>query len=207
MENKTQYLEDISQIRTMMERSSRFISLSGLSGIFAGLYALVGAHFANDIITNERDTLYNSSLLNIGSAKTENLVLIAVGVLFLAVTTGIILTTLKAKRNGLKNWDATAKRLMINLLIPLAAGGILCLIFLYHGLIGIVAPCTLVFYGLGLVNASPYTFSDIRYLGFMEIILGLISAFFVGYGLYFWAAGFGILHILYGAIMYFKYER
>lgn len=207
MENKTQYLEDLSQIRNMMERSSRFISLSGLSGVFAGIYALIGAHFANNIIKNELETLYDSSMSNMTSAKVEHLIFIALGVLLLAIVTGIILTTRKARKDGLKIWDKTAQRLVLNLLIPLAAGGILSLIFFYHGLIGIVAPCTLVFYGLALVNASPYTFSDIRYLGFAEIVLGLISAYFVGYGLYFWAVGFGILHILYGAIMYYKYER
>jgi hypothetical protein len=58
-----------------------------------------------------------------------------------------------------------------------------------------------------LINASKYTFNDIRYLGFCEIILGLGAAVYVGYGLYFWALGFGILHIIYGAMMYYKYER
>ncbi len=207
MENKTQYLEDISQIRSMMERSSRFISLSGLSGVFAGVYALAGAFLAHQIINREIGINYQAKFLNLSSGRLEQLVIIALAVLALAIGTGIILTTQKARKSGLKIWDKTAKLLTINLLIPLVTGGILCLIFLHHGLVGVVAPSTLIFYGLSLINASKYTFTDIRYLGFAEIALGLVSAYYVGFGLYFWALGFGILHILYGAIMYFKYER
>ncbi|MCG8320956.1 MAG: hypothetical protein MI921_15755 [Cytophagales bacterium] len=207
MENKTQYLEDISQIRSMMERSSRFISLSGLSGVFAGIYALGGAFVAHQIINNEMGTSYQIKFLNLSSGRLEQLVIIALAVLTMALGTGIIFTTRKARKDGLKIWDKTAKLLIINLLIPLITGGLLCLIFLHHGLLGIVAPSTLIFYGLALINASKYTFTDIRYLGFAEIILGLISAYYAGFGLYFWAVGFGILHILYGTLMYFKYER
>lgn len=207
MENKTQYLEDISQIRSMMERSSRFISLSGLSGVFAGIYALGGAFMAHQIINNEMGTSYQIKFLNLSSGRLEQLVIIALAVLTMALGTGIIFTTRKARKDGLKIWDKTAKLLIINLLIPLITGGLLCLIFLHHGLLGIVAPSTLIFYGLALINASKYTFTDIRYLGFAEIILGLISAYYAGFGLYFWAVGFGILHILYGTLMYFKYER
>ena len=206
MENKTQYLEDISQIRSMMERSSRFISLSGLSGVFAGIYALAGAFMAYQIINKEIGADYQAKFLNLTSDRLEQLAIIASAVLALAVGTGIILTTRKARKNGLKIWDKTAKLLIIYLLIPLITGGLLCLIFLHHGLVGIIAPSTLIFYGLALINASKYTFTDIRYLGFAEIVLGLISAYYAGFGLYFWAVGFGILHILYGTVMYFKYE-
>ena len=66
---------------------------------------------------------------------------------------------------------------------------------------------SLIFYGLALVNASKYTLTDIRYLGYCEIVLGLVNMFYIGKGLYFWAAGFGVLHIIYGAIMWCKYER
>ena len=69
------------------------------------------------------------------------------------------------------------------------------------------APASLIFYGISLVNASKYTLTDIRYLGVMEIILGLINTQFIDYGLYFWATGFGLLHIIYGAMMWWKYER
>ena len=49
--NEQQPLEELQHIKRMMERSSRFISLSGLSGIAAGICAIAGAWFANDVIT------------------------------------------------------------------------------------------------------------------------------------------------------------
>jgi len=128
-------------------------------------------------------------------------------VLILAISSGIFFTTRQARKKGLKMWDASSRRLLINMAIPLVAGGIFCLGLLYHDLFGLVAPATLVFYGLACLNASKYTLNDIRYLGILEITLGLIATFFLGFGLEFWAFGFGVLHIVYGLIMYYKYEQ
>jgi hypothetical protein len=128
-------------------------------------------------------------------------------VLVLALFFGVFFTTRNARKKGLPFWDATVKRMLINLFIPLVAGGVFCLILLYHHLVFLIAPSTLLFYGLALINASKFTLTDIRYLGISEIILGLIAMVFVGYGLIFWAIGFGVLHIVYGLAMYIKYER
>ena len=70
-----------------------------------------------------------------------------------------------------------------------------------------VSSACLIFYGIALVNASKYTLRDVKWLGVLQIVLGLINTQFIGYGLYFWTAGFGILHIVYGIIMWWKYER
>lgn len=206
MTEQKEHLQAISDIRSMMERSSRCISLSGLSGVFAGIFALIGAYLAMD--------KFESSTQNyrtIGGDELVGLTLyffeIAGAVLFASLLVGTLLTIRNSKRKGIKTWDSTAKRLLINLAIPLIAGGLFCLIMLYHGIIGLVAPATLIFYGLALINASKYTFNDIRYLGICEIILGLAASLYIGYGLFFWAFGFGVLHIIYGAVMYFKYER
>lgn len=128
-------------------------------------------------------------------------------VLFASIAVAISLSVKKARKKGLKIWDNAAKRLIINMFIPLAGGGLFCLILMYHGQAGLVAPSTLIFYGLALLNASKYTLDDIRYLGITELIIGLISAVWIGYGLLFWALGFGIIHIIYGILMYYKYER
>jgi hypothetical protein len=77
---------------------------------------------------------------------------------------------------------------------------------LSRGYCGTAAPAMLIFYGLALINASPNLFDEIRYLGYSEILIGLLAAAFIGYGLYFWAFGFGVLHIAYGLVMYKKYD-
>ncbi len=209
------YLEDITEIKNMMSRSSRFISLSGLSGVMAGIYALIGAFIAKLLIDDHLQSVKSHQDLPkaglyeiIGySDLISNLFLIAISVALLAILTGLILTIRKAKKSGEDIWDASSKRLILNFLIPLIAGGLFCLVLLQYGYVGLVASATLIFYGLACVNASKYTLGDIRYLGIANIIIGLMATQFIGYGLYFWALGFGAFHIIYGALMYFKHDK
>jgi len=201
------YLQDITEIRSIMEKSSRFISLSGLSGILAGVYALIGAAVAYRLVYTSETVIYSQLVVRDVRGNVVSLILIALAILLFTIGTGILLTKRKAKKDGVKSWDKTTKRLLTNLFIPLLAGGILVVIFYQQGLIGMIAPVTLIFYGMGLINASHYTYRDIRYLGISEVILGLIASAVIGYGLLIWAIGFGVLHIVYGALMYFKYER
>ncbi|MDR5590999.1 hypothetical protein [Christiangramia sp. SM2212] len=209
MENE-KYLKDISEIKNMMNRSSRFISLSGLSGVFAGCYAILGAIAARFIISDSIDHNYDydaTASEYINSELVQELFLIAIAVLVLAIGTAIFLTTRKAKKNELKIWDSTSKRLVINFFAPLAAGGLFCLVLLQYGIIGLIAPCLLIFYGLALIHASKYTFADLKGLGYSNLILGLLATQFIGFGLYFWAVGFGLFHIIYGIWMHNKYDR
>tara|TARA_R110002020_G_scaffold399444_3_gene609325 strand:- start:157 stop:786 length:630 start_codon:yes stop_codon:yes gene_type:complete len=207
---KTQnYLKDISDIKNMMSRSSRFISLSGLSGILAGIYALIGALAAYFQLQKFDELSYIENQYTSDDTYTSlycNLIGIALIVLFTALVTGFILTLRKAKKQNEKIWNPVSKRLLANFGIPLIAGGIFCAVLLQYGVAGLVAPATLVFYGLALVNASKFTIGDIKYLGVANILIGLIATQFTGYGLYFWSLGFGVLHIIYGAILYNKYD-
>ena len=186
------YLDDLKEIRQMMRRSTQFLSLSGLSGVLAGVYALVGAGAAFVIL--ESDTF-------------KKLIAIALGVLIASIVTAYLFSSYKAKRNGESLVNATSKRALYNFALPLLTGGILCVLLLRNGHYGLLAPMTLIFYGLACVNVSKYTFGDVHFLGITEIVLGLLAAYFPGYGLLFWTLGFGLCHILYGGIMHFKYER
>ena len=202
-------LQEISDIKRIMERSSRFISLSGLSGIAAGLCALAGAYFANTVL-HDYYFEYNHgggyTDKNFESLKIKLLAL-AGAVLAITLILSFVFTWRRAKQNHLPIWDLTARKLMWNILIPLISGGLFILAMLQYSEWRFVAPACLIFYGLALVNGSKYTLTDIRYLGYMEIVLGLLNTQFTGYGLYFWAAGFGILHIIYGVLMWWKYEK
>jgi len=198
--------EDLSHIRSMMERSSRFISLSGLSGVFSGLSALIGGLYAYQLFKangieyfDKNNKVYSIDLL-------LELFFIAIIVLFSALTFGIFFTIRKSRKYNLPIWTTATKKMLLNLAIPLIVGGVFCLALLFYKIYFLIAPATLLFYGLALINAEKYTFSDIKYLGFCELILGCISLFYVGYGLVFWIIGFGILHILYGLIMFKKYK-
>jgi len=210
MENQQQHLEALKDIRQLMKQSNRFLSLSGLSGIFAGVYALIGAYVGQVVIT---DFITDCRLANYSEEKYNNLIVtcafICAAVLSLSLLTAFIFSNRKAKKNGQKLFDHTAWQLLINMFIPLATGGVLCLAMLYHGdgFIVLVGPAMLIFYGLALVNGSKYTLHEIRYLGYMQIVLGILASFYLGYSLLFWAIGFGVLHIVYGTIMWLKYDR
>ena len=198
--------EDLVHIRSMMERSSRFISLSGLSGVFAGLSALLGGVYVYQLFKvngieyfEDNHQLYSTSLI------TE-LILTAFVILFFALAFGIFFTVRKSKKLNLPIWTSATKNMLFNLAIPLIAGAVFCFALVYHQMFILVAPSTLIFYGLALLNAEKYTYSDIKYLGFSEVILGSIALFFVGYGFVFWILGFGILHIFYGLLLFKKYK-
>jgi hypothetical protein len=206
MQEKDIYSE-LNSIRNLMERSAKFISLSGLSGILAGVYALIGASLGYYLVYGTSGDLdYRDHYVN-DEAVIFKLFLIAVVVLVLSLTTGILLTVRKAKSKGETVWNPSSKKLLVNMAIPLVTGGILILILLYRGYFGIIAPATLIFYGLALVAGSHYTVTDVKWLGIYEIVLGLIAACLPGFGIVFWTIGFGVLHIIYGSIMHFRYDR
>jgi hypothetical protein len=203
--NQQKYIEDLNEIKEMMNKSSKFISLSGLSGISAGVIALIGAYFAWTTVYSK--TGYQD--FDRAFISWEQLILLLVigfTTLILAVGFGIFFTRLKTKKTKQNIWDTQTKRLLINLFIPLLSGGAFCLLILLKGYVGLIAPLTLLFYGLALVNASKYTLTEVRSLGILEIILGLVATYFIGYGLIFWCIGFGVLHIVYGIIMEVKYK-
>jgi hypothetical protein len=202
-------IETLQDIKRIMERSSRFISLSGLSGVAAGICALIGSVIAWQWLGdyyheyNNRGNFSNSDFQQL----KIKLLILALAVLAAAWVTAFYFTWRKAKHDKLPVWDHTSRRLTINMFIPLISGGGFILAMLQYDEWQFVSPACLIFYGIALVNASKYTLRDVRYLGVLQIILGLINTQFIGYGLYFWAAGFGVLHIVYGIIMWWKYER
>ena len=196
------YLKDISEIKNLMNKSSRFISLSGLTGILAGIYALIGA-----AVTYYFVTTYSYGTLLLDGWVFKTIVFILFMVAFLSIVTGIYLTTKKAKKNGEKIWDTSSRRLIFNFLIPLVVGGLYILIILSQGRYGQTGGLMLIFYGLALINASKYSIGNIKYLGYTEIILGLIATLYPGYGFWIWVIGFGFMHIIYGTYMHFKYDK
>jgi hypothetical protein len=192
----------------MMERSSKFLSLSGWSGIMAGIYALVGAYVAYSVFN------FNPVEIGLSTIKSESfasslpsVIILAILILMLAVGTAIAFSYKKAEKRGETVWNPTSRRLLANMAIPLLAGGILILVLISKGFVGLIAPLTLLFYGIALYNAGKFTYDEVKILGMIQIALGLINSYFIEYGLLFWAIGFGVVHIIYGIYMHFRYER
>lgn len=210
-QEEIKHIEALNDIRQMMRRSSRFLSLSGFSGIFAGIYALGGYYCAAWYIRNVMGSLHRS--YGSGEPGTGILedylffILDAAAVLTLSLLTAYFFSARKARKNNAKLFDHTAWRLFWQMAVPLTAGGLLSIALLTYGLFAFIAPVMLCFYGAALFSASKLTYDDVKYLGLAQLTLGIISAFDLGHGLYYWAIGFGILHIIYGTVMWWKYER
>ena len=206
MDSKQEGLRALHDIRRIMEQSSRFISLSGWSGVAAGICALAGAGFANSRIQQYYATEYGTKNACPGCVARQ-LLLLAVAVFISAFLLAVLFTWMRSRKNGIPLWGNSTKRLLWNTLLPLGAGALMVSRMAQQGYYGMVAPTCLVFYGLALVNGSKFTLGEVKYLGYIILATGLINLWMPGYGLYFWALGFGIFHIFYGLMMWWKYER
>lgn len=208
MKEERDYIQDLAEIRSMMERSSKFLSLSGWAGVMAGVYALAGVYTASSFLSFRPDSIF---YVISGSNGTTGGLLSVVGlaliVLLLAVGTAVFLSAKRARRKGESIWNATSKRMILHMAGPLLAGGILILLLMVKGFGGLAAPLSLLFYGLALMNAAVYTYKEVLSFGISLVILGLAGSWFPVYGLWLWAIGFGLFHIGYGIYLHFKYER
>ena len=201
-------LRDITAIRSMMERASKFLSLSGLSGISAGVVALAGAWAADRAIAGSGSRIPLPGEQAPGEAWPGGFLLAdAAAVFVLALVCSTFFSVRMARKKGYALWGPTTGYLLAALAVPLAAGGAFCGILMMHGMYGLLAAAMLVFYGLALLNAGNFTFGEIRYLGIIEILLGLTAGLRPALSLVLWAGGFGLLHIVYGILLYTKYEK
>lgn len=217
MNEQQQTLDTLKDIRNLMDRSSRFISLSGLSGVAAGTCALIGAWFAKGVIDKgiaDHSSLrknyengYEEAAISLLDYTGSHLLWIAVGTFAAALVSAFLFTWIRSRKTRTPLWGPVTFRLTLAVGIPIFIGFLYLLKLMQVGAFGLIAPGCLLFYGLGLVNASRYTTDEIKLLGYAILVVGCVNLAYPGFGLYFWAFGFGVLHILYGVIMWNKYER
>lgn len=200
--HKEESLQVLADIKSIMDRSSRVLSLSGWSGIWAGLVALAATGIAyrgySDVPGSEEPSM---------KVFVNELVLLALLTLVVAVAGAFYFSYRKNKKQGQVTFNAAARKMIISMCIPMLAGGWMCGAFILNADFVYVIPVMLITYGLTLINSSKYTISDIRWLGLFEVLTGCIAFLKPEWQLYFWAFGFGVLHIIYGFIMWNKYDR
>jgi hypothetical protein len=209
--NSTNPNEDLQAIREIMERSSKFFSLSGLAGVFAGICALAGAAAAWFFILGSGNIKLTGNLIGTSETTAQGtgfyLAADALIVLVSALVGAVFFSFRKARKTGHQFWTNSTRRLLFHLMLPLVSGGIIILVLIFRDKLDMVIPLMLVFYGLALVNAGKFTFGEIHYLGITQIALGIIAMIFIEHSLFFWAFGFGLMHIVYGTVMYYRHER
>ncbi|MGE5406654.1 MAG: hypothetical protein ACM3NR_02985 [Methanosarcina sp.] len=200
MKNNPSSAEELKAIRQIMEDSTKFLSISGFSGVIMGSFAIIGAAIAWYLILDK-----GSIGLESAAARLQ-IIIVASLVLLLSVAAAFYFSLKKARKSGKNFWTSVTKRLFLNLFIPLIAGGVFAIILLSQNQYQLIVPVLLIFYGLALINAGKFTYNEIFYIGILEIITGLLSALLSAHALIFWIVGFGILHIVYGLFMFRKYE-
>lgn len=199
-------LDEIAHIRKLMERSSKFVSISGLSGVLIGIYALLGAVFGYvKIYGFNSEVGFRDHYVNEPDIVLQ-LIIAGALVLLLSLLTAVYMGFRKARRSKQSVWNTTSRSMLTAVGLPLLLGGILAFIFIHKGYYDLIAGTLLVFYGVALRAGSRFTFHEVSWLGLLEVLLGLFALLIPGYGLYFWATGFGVLHIIYGLIVYKKYD-
>lgn len=203
MTSTKDHIQDLAEIRSMMERSSKFLFLSGLAGLFAGLYAIAGAAYAIYKLGFTPDQVF----YDYSTGDPLQVVLLAAIVLLLSIGTALTLSARKASKAGDKIWTASTRRLLAHVSVPLFAGGIIVLIFFEQMLLGLMAPFTLIFYGMALFTAGKFSFDELKMMGVIQTFLGILSLWLIEYSMIIWGFGFGVLHIVYGIYVYLKYER
>ena len=208
MDNK-EVFNTINEIRNMMEKSSKILTLSGISAIFVGVYACIAAAVAYYITGGTCCFFAKIPALYLDThQKLRILWLVATLLIILCLATVFILSYRKAKRNNKRFvFDRTARRLLWYFFLPLVVGGVLCLAFIMQDNYAPLVAFMLIFYGTALINVSGYTYSNTRYLGYAEILLGFVNCFMETHHLLCWTLGFGVFHIIYGILFYLKYDR
>jgi hypothetical protein len=211
MEEKTKYLQQINDIKNMMDNNTKFLSLSGLAGVWAGSTAIIGAMVASKILHDNFMLIRSWEQFENGRTLISQLALTLIGIgiiiFIVALAGGFYFSYRKAKRKQLKIWNNISRKMCTDFILIGAVGGIFCLFLIKHHVIFMIAPTCLIFYGIGLYIISRYTVRDIKILSICMIILGLLNAYYIYSGILFWFIGFGILHIVYGITMYLKYDR
>jgi hypothetical protein len=199
--------EELAAIKSMMERSTRFLSLSGLSGILAGIYALAASgiawywiYFPNSSWSDGTESLSFRDLLN-------RMLMLTLGTLIAAVGSAYFLSKKNGAGNAQPFWSPASKRFLQSLFLPVALGGFFCFALLHERAFILMPAAMLLFYGIGLIQSAQFTLGEIKNLGFTQLVLGLIAAFFPDFGLLCWALGFGLFHVIYGTLMYIRHER
>lgn len=203
MKKENDYQKDLAEIRSLMERSTKFLSLSGWAGIFAGIYALVAAFLSVKLFSFYPDTVFYKIM---DPSRFFSIILLGVITIVTALLTAFYFSYKNAVRKKQSAWNNSSKQLLTNMSAPLLAGGLLIIALAYHNVFGIIPSLTLIFYGLSLFQGGANTYKEVRIFGIVQIVLGIFSVFFIQFTMIIWAAGFGAGHVIYGIYM-FRYEK
>jgi hypothetical protein len=181
-------MDNLSFIRSTMERATAFTAVPGWGGVAMGVTALAATALAQSRGTREEWLL----------------VWLAASVLALAI--GGWSMGVKAKRAGTSVFSYPGRRFVLSYLPPLAVGGLLTLVLVRAGLYSTLPGTWLLLYGTGVVTGGAFSVRVVPIMGLCFMALGAIALFAPpAWGYWLMAAGFGGLHIIFGLIIARRY--
>jgi hypothetical protein len=202
--NADKAARELKVIRQLMERPVRYSTMSGLSGILAGLAALGGLAADWAISSAWQDTPRMAMKIN---------VLVWAGVLAVAFAGAVICTRLRERRQNMPFWSGVKKRILLTILPPFVAGVGLTLIIAYRWHTGwgpnewgLIPAIWMLFYGLALWQVGLLSPVEVRLMGAAFLACGLAAAlWFQPYP--YWSLGvtFGGFHIVYGLAVWVRH--
>ena len=203
--------QTLDDIRDMMSKSSRFQAISGWSiiviGVFAAIASLMAATVIGIVDVPFFGNLQRYATLNTPT-KIQAAAVIALVLFTVCLLTVFIFAIVKSKRHNLRfTFDKRMAQMLLAFFIPLLAGGLFSMAMVLQHHYGLTSSIMLMFYGLALINCSHYTYPILRWLGYTELLIGIIDCFTMSHALLFWFLGFSVAHILFGIIYVIMFDR
>ena len=180
-------MDNLRFIRETMERAGTFTAVSGWGEVVIGGTAVIAAVVA-------------SRLSLIGWVTTW---LIEAG---LAAGVAICFMAAKARAAGMPLITGPVRKLILSFSPPILVGMVLTLLFVERGLEAFLPGSWMLLYGTGVVTAGTYSVRIVPVMGAAFMALGACTLFAPPS----WAtalliAGFGGLHIVFGALIARRY--
>jgi len=203
------HLENLSELKSILSKNTRFLSFSGLSGVIAGITALAGEYlFYNLYLATFSSSSNYADVRNLADMKLfYSALLIALSIIGISVIVGVILARKKIRMQGSTVNRDLLKNTLIHILVPILVGGAICFVASFTDHFIYIPAFLLIFYGLGLFNGSRFSFDDLKIVGLVFMGLGLITYAYPNLSMWTWGLGFGVGHILYGLRVYFVHDR
>lgn len=188
--------ENLRVIRDLMERSTKYSTFSGLSGVLAGTASITGC-----IVTHLLQRRFpDPASFRIPFLLTWSLVILC------AIGGDFLLTKRRATRVGKRIVSRLGKQMVIASAPGLGTGALLTLYFLSHNLLADIFPMWMLAYGIAVCAVGLFSQREVSWLGAAFLAAGTITLLLPLFGLtalpalglIMMAVTFGGFHIVYG---------
>jgi hypothetical protein len=177
-------MDDLRYIRATMEGAASFTALSGWGGAIIGLTAFAAAYLASRAPTPK-------SWMRVWLAEA------VIGALI-----GVLMTVRKSRRARQALFGGPGRKFALTFATPLAAGAILTIPLYYGGFVTLLPGMWLLLYGTAFATAGAFSVSTVPVMGLSFMVVGTAAlAAPAGWGDPLMAAGFGALHVVFGALI------